>query len=97
MNHGFGSPSFCAPINQGFGSRFIKVYIQDDPPRPSGPKNSRGPVDHAYSDDDEEPGYIEEDCLEVEGEADPLVILVVPEFYRVGIFERRRIELKDQE
>ena len=29
-------------------------------------------------DDDEEPGYIEKNGLEVEGEADPLVILVVP-------------------
>ena len=28
---------------------------------------------------DEEPGYIEEDGLEVKGEADPLVILVVPD------------------
>ena len=77
---------------------FIKVYIQDDPPRPSGPKNGRGPVEtHAYSGDDEAPGYVEEDCLEVEGEADPLVILVVPEFKSIGIFERRRIGLKDQE
>ena len=29
--------------------------------------------------EEEKPGYIEEDGLEVEGEADPLVILVVPD------------------
>ena len=37
---------------------------------------------------DEEPGYIEEDGLEVEGEADPLVILVVPAHQSGEVFKK---------